>query len=102
MRHDDLLTADERVMIDEVKRLLTRGTSVRARDYKHSLGDLLNITRDLHHRATIAIRDERYKWRNMLVDLLEEMENGQIDADNAIRVIYERIASEQDKPEEIR
>jgi hypothetical protein len=101
---DDLLTADEQEFItlitlradnakankEAVNRALKKvGTKLTLANYY----DLLIIIRDLHQRARITARDERYKWRNLLVDILEEHEFDS--AEDLTKYIYEQIAKEE-------
>lgn len=86
----DLLTDEERAIIERIAN--SGGLDMR------DGADLLSIIRDLHQRARVAIRDERYQWRNLLVNLIEEAENGSTEHDErTLRHLYERLASTQDQ-----
>lgn len=87
----DLLTPDERNLIDGVE----RGR------YKGMPADLVIIIRSLNQRARIAIRDEKFKWRNLLVDWIEEVENGESELDEkTLRYIYEKVVAEHEFPDD--
>ena len=91
---DGLLDEVEQTTIARVGNAITSDRAIPADHWKRHAADILVITKDLHQRARIAVRDERYKWRNLLVDILEEYEHGNGRFDNAealAKYIYEQI-----------